>query len=87
MKDPVCGMQVDPAKAAGTSQHRGHTYHFCSQSCVDKFRASPDTYLTPSAPRPAPTHAHGDAREYTCPMDPEVVSVIGNALRLRREAL
>jgi len=71
MKDPVCGMQVDPAKAAGTSQHQGQTYHFCSQSCLDKFRAAPEAYLDPIAAEPHP-HANGDTREYTCPMDPEV---------------
>jgi P-type Cu+ transporter len=71
MKDPVCGMQVDPAKAAGTSEHHGQTYHFCSRSCLDKFRASPETYLGPKAAEPQ-QHAHRDTREYTCPMDPEV---------------
>jgi len=72
MKDPVCGMHVDPAKAAGTSQHEGQTYYFCSKGCKTKFDANPDTFLTPAAPRPAPAPPHGDAREYTCPMDPEV---------------
>ena len=69
MKDPVCGMQVDPAKAAGTSQYKGQTYHFCSQGCLDTFRASPETYLSPKKAEP---HTHADTREYTCPMDPEV---------------
>jgi YHS domain-containing protein len=40
-KDVVCGMQVDPAKAAGTSQYNGQTYYFCSQSCKTKFDANP----------------------------------------------
>ena len=30
-KDVVCGMQVDPAKAAGSSQYNGKTYYFCSK--------------------------------------------------------
>ena len=29
-KDPVCGMQVDPKKAAGTSEYQGKTYYFCN---------------------------------------------------------
>jgi len=40
-KDPVCGMQVDPAKAAGSSVHDGRTYYFCSPSCKQKFDANP----------------------------------------------
>jgi Cu+-exporting ATPase len=43
-KDVVCGMQVDPAKAAGTSQHNRKTYYFCSQSCKTKFDANPAQY-------------------------------------------
>jgi Cu+-exporting ATPase len=31
-KDPVCGMQVDPAKTAGSSEYNGKTYYFCSAS-------------------------------------------------------
>ena len=44
-KDVVCGMQIDPAKAAGTSQHNGKTYYFCSQSCKAKFDANPAQYV------------------------------------------
>ena len=40
-KDVVCGMQVDPAKAAGQSQYNGKTYYFCSDSCKAKFVANP----------------------------------------------
>jgi Cu+-exporting ATPase len=43
-KDVVCGMQVDPTKAAGTSQHNGKTYYFCSNSCKTKFDANPAQY-------------------------------------------
>ncbi|MBZ5557797.1 MAG: heavy metal translocating P-type ATPase [Acidobacteriia bacterium] len=43
--DPVCGMTVDPAKAAGHVDHEGTTYHFCSKGCVAKFTADPKKYL------------------------------------------
>ena len=43
-KDVVCGMQVDPAKAAGTSVHKGKTYYFCSPNCKTKFDANPAQY-------------------------------------------
>ena len=44
-KDVVCGMQVDPAKAAGSSQYSGKTYYFCSNSCKTKFDANPGQYV------------------------------------------
>lgn len=40
-KDVVCGMQIDPAKATGTSQYQGKTYYFCSKACKAKFDAKP----------------------------------------------
>ena len=40
-KDVVCGMQVDPAKAAGQSEYQGKTYYFCSNGCKAKFDANP----------------------------------------------
>jgi YHS domain-containing protein len=43
-KDPVCGMQVDPQKAAGKSEYEGKTYYFCSAGCKKKFDASPAQY-------------------------------------------
>jgi len=43
--DPVCGMMVDPDRAAGHVDHNGTTYYFCSKSCVAKFSANPEQYL------------------------------------------
>jgi YHS domain-containing protein len=43
-KDVVCGMQVDPATAAGTSELKGKTYYFCSKACKAKFDANPEKY-------------------------------------------
>ncbi len=45
IRDPVCGMDVDPASAAATVEHGGGTYHFCSPHCEKKFRAEPQKYL------------------------------------------
>ncbi|MGV3515583.1 heavy metal translocating P-type ATPase [Luteitalea sp.] len=70
MKDPVCGMEVDPAKAAGTSEYQGQTFYFCSRSCQAKFDATPDRFVSPPD-SPAPVIA--GAGEYTCPMHPEIV--------------
>jgi Cu+-exporting ATPase len=44
VKDPVCGMDIDPATAAGSEEYAGKTYYFCSQSCHDSFRADPQKY-------------------------------------------
>ncbi|MDQ2834948.1 MAG: heavy metal translocating P-type ATPase [Acidobacteriota bacterium] len=72
--DPVCGMKVDPAKAAGTEEYLGTRYFFCSQGCAAKFRTSPKKYLeTAGGATRAAAPAHGEQQlEYVCPMDPEV---------------
>src|SRR5579872_856264 len=69
--DPVCGMTVDPQRAAGSSEYQGKTYHFCSKGCVAKFEADPEKYLHPGT-KPQPMAAAPAASEYTCPMHPEV---------------
>lgn len=51
VKDPVCNMDVVPATARGSSEYKGKTYYFCSQSCVQRFNADPEKYLTPKPPR------------------------------------
>src|SRR5580704_14391821 len=43
--DPVCGMTVDPDRAAAQSVHDGKTFYFCCQSCATKFATSPEKYL------------------------------------------
>jgi P-type Cu+ transporter len=68
--DPVCGMTISPDDAVGHVEHNERTYYFCSQSCLDRFRAEPDAFLR-EKPVTASAPAEMD-REYTCPMDPEV---------------
>jgi P-type Cu+ transporter len=69
MKDPVCGMTVDPATAKHQAEHDGETFYFCAQRCKDKFLADPVRYLKP-ADEPVPVALAGAV--YTCPMHPEV---------------
>lgn len=45
VKDPVCGMDIDPATAAGRSEYKGQTYYFCSLGCKKDFDKDPETYL------------------------------------------
>ena len=44
--DPVCGMTVDTATAAGKFDYEGETYYFCHSNCLRKFSAAPQEYLT-----------------------------------------
>ena len=50
--DPVCGMKVNPEKAAAKSEYCGNTYYFCCAGCRTKFEADPEKYLAkkPAAP-------------------------------------
>jgi P-type Cu+ transporter len=77
VKDPVCGMSVDPASAAGAYSHAGQEYFFCSLHCLERFRTRPDAYLNKplvqlslTADAPKTTEPGGD---FTCPMHPEIV--------------
>jgi Cu+-exporting ATPase len=45
-KDPVCGMLVDPEKAARAVEHGGTKFHFCSTRCAERFSAEPEKFLT-----------------------------------------
>jgi len=49
VKDPVCGMTVNPANAKHRFERGGKTHYFCSAGCVEKFKADPEKYL--NAPR------------------------------------
>ena len=54
--DPVCGMQVDPQQAAGTSEYQGTTYYFCSAGCKRQFEKDPAQFVGQQSQHP---HAHG----------------------------
>ncbi|WP_442957107.1 heavy metal translocating P-type ATPase [Phreatobacter sp. AB_2022a] len=69
VKDPVCGMDVDPATSKHRHDHAGTTYHFCSDGCRSKFAADPQRYLAPAGAVDAPMP---EGTVYTCPMHPEI---------------
>ena len=87
-RDPVCGMNVNPATAKHVYKHAGKNYYFCCAPCIEKFKAAPAKYLNaPSPPRaaglvmlggptPAPPQTSPPAAAgnvaYVCPMCPEV---------------
>jgi len=70
--DPVCGMTVDPNKAAGSYEYKGKTYYFCSTHCLHRFREDPEDFLHKSA-LPIVRIESKPGQKYTCPMHPEIV--------------
>ncbi len=67
VRDPVCGMVVDPHTAKHRSLHDGHPFYFCSLGCKTKFDDNPAKYLKDRIPPPVI-----DGAIYTCPMHPEI---------------
>jgi Cu+-exporting ATPase len=69
VRDPVCGMMVDPHTTAHRAEQDHRTFYFCSAKCREKFVADPTPYLgdTPRAQVDAP-----EGTIWTCPMHPEI---------------
>ncbi len=49
VKDPVCGMEIDPQSAFASREHMGQTYYFCSENCVKHFDQNPHQYTQPGS--------------------------------------
>jgi P-type Cu+ transporter len=73
-KDPICGMTVDPKKAAATIEYKGQPYYFCSKGCAAKFQQNAHATRSQSAQAKTTTKATEEIR-YTCPMHPQVVQI------------
>jgi P-type Cu+ transporter len=71
LRDPVCGMSVDPATSQHRFDYRGETFHFCSAGCQTKFAADPEQYFNKSKPKAAVP----EGTIYTCPMHPQIRQV------------
>ncbi|MGE8942097.1 heavy metal translocating P-type ATPase [Leptospira interrogans] len=72
MKDPVCGMTVNPHTAKHRADYKGRTYYFCAARCKTKFEADPELYLNPEQREAEPVP---EGTIYTCPMDPQIRQV------------
>ncbi|KQU64160.1 haloacid dehalogenase [Phycicoccus sp. Root563] len=88
VKDPVCGMDVDPASSEHHALHDGRTHWFCSSRCRRRFEENPDAFLHAVPADANADHGHGpmegapgqeassgsagDLQEWTCPMHPEI---------------
>jgi Cu+-exporting ATPase len=62
-------MTISPADAVGHVEHKGQTYYFCSESCLERFQTTPDVFLSGSRSDIA---AVVPGTTYVCPMDPEI---------------
>src|ERR1700733_4332643 len=86
-RDPVCGMNVNPATAEHISQYDGDNYYFCCAACAHKFKAEPQKYLSqkslepsglvtlgsgPQLASPRPEPEQSGKVSFVCPMCPEV---------------
>jgi Cu+-exporting ATPase len=71
VKDPVCGMTVDPHTAKHRAYHGGHPFYFCSNGCRTKFEGDPARYIDPSSAA-AKAEPVSEGTTYTCPMHPQV---------------
>ncbi len=76
--DPICGMTVVPATAAGSFEYDRTTYYFCSVGCLNKFKADPEGHLLVGQVQPKPVvitrrePKNANNIEYTCPMHPQI---------------
>ena len=70
--DPVCGMTIDPSAAAGSLDYEGERYYFCNPTCLQRFEADPEEFLTRKALPDRTEASLPSGTAYVCPMDPEV---------------
>ena len=65
VKDPVCGMSVEPDSATASLEYEGRTFYFCSNHCLGKFRTAPEKFLSkPQTALMTPVHEmHGHHAE------------------------
>ena len=42
VRDPVCGMDINPQHAVATTAYQGDTFYFCKVECQEQFDQSPE---------------------------------------------
>lgn len=77
VRDPVCGMVVDPTTTPHRTTRDAVDFFFCSARCLERFTAAPESHTASGSTAPPRTLAEGQSAdvEYTCPMHPEVVQM------------
>lgn len=76
--DPVCGMKVDPKSAAGSHDHDGTTYYFCSKSCLAKFQADPARFSSGAGATPVAMKDDASHTDPVCGMKVDPQSAAGS---------
>lgn len=73
--DPVCGMSTNDPDNFTRHKYREEEYYFCSKKCIDKFKDNPDEFLEdkPGHSFEGKEEQEARARQYTCPMHPEIM--------------
>lgn len=87
-KDPVCGMEVDPKKAAGKSAYKGQDVYFCSLKCKERFDAGPEAFVSKGGPEKAGGHramVAAGAGVHETAKDPICGMVVDKAKSLKKE--
>jgi Cu2+-exporting ATPase len=46
VKDPVCGMELEPEMAYSKMEYTGNTFYFCSKQCEEEFKKKPEKYAS-----------------------------------------
>ena len=65
-------MTISPADSVGEVEHAGHTYYFCNDSCLERFKADPKKFVGPAVRASRQSAPADPEAEYTCPMHPEI---------------
>ncbi len=69
IKDPVCGMTVDPQTSSNSYTYKEQIYFFCCDHCFSKFQTDPEQYLNKPPITPTVEEQPSDQEaEYICPM-------------------
>ncbi|MFT6332604.1 MAG: Cu+-exporting ATPase [Lentimonas sp.] len=74
IKDPFCGMDVDPTKTKHHFTFKKEEYNFCSEKCLNKFKASPKQFINKKESLISSDKSK-EGEVYTCPMHPEVEQI------------
>ncbi|MBU4446042.1 heavy metal translocating P-type ATPase [bacterium] len=79
MKDPVCGMTLEPEFSAASIEYKRYTYYFCSFQCLEKFKSNPEKFLSKQNnqgkhidSQKQTGQEQDETKTYICPMDPEI---------------
>ena len=69
MIDPICGMTVEPDKAAAKYQYGGQVFYFCCEHCLGKFKTDPEKYAAAAGAK-AGSVPHAGGSQISAAIDP-----------------